>query len=113
MALDGIGIFLEPADLVNAVPLVEGELVMPPCPASEHAPDAGRFVWERRERDEIPAESSGDLTKLNRNKKVVKVLETPRHLPLRHGKRTWASCRMDPGRALITWRSGGDEVIEL
>lgn len=59
-ALDGIGIFLDPADLVNAVLyLSEGELGGCRPVRRQHDPNTGRFIWERRERDKIPAESSG------------------------------------------------------
>ena len=112
MALDGIGIFLEPADLVNAVLyLVEGELGDAALSGVSMLPMLGDLFGKGGKGTKYLLKAA-DLTKLNRNKKVVKVLENI-DIFIKARKADMGELQGWIRKSLDNLAHGGDEVIEL
>ena len=111
-ALDGIGIFLEPADLVNAVLyLVEGELGDAALSGVSMLPMLGDLFGKGGKGTKYLLKAA-DLTKLNRNKKVVKVLENI-DIFIKARKADMGELQEWIRKSLDNLAHGGDEVIEL
>ena len=112
VALDGIGIFLEPADLVNAVLyLVEGELGDAALSGVSMLPMLGDLFGKGGKGTKYLLKAA-DLTKLNRNKKVVKVLENI-DIFIKARKADMGELQEWIRKSLDNLAHGGDEVIEL
>ncbi len=111
-ALDGIGIFLDPADLVNAVLyLSEGELGDAALSGVSMIPMLGDLFGKGRKGTKYLLKAA-DLTKLNRNRKVVKVLENI-DIFIKARKADMGELQKWIRKSLDNPAHGGDEVIEL
>ena len=111
-ALDGIGIFLDPADLVNAVLyLSEGELGDAALSGVSMIPMLGDLFGKGRKGTKYLLKAA-DLTKLNRNRKVVKVLENI-DIFIKARKADMGELQKWIRKSLDNLAHGGDEVIEL
>ena len=111
-ALDGIGIFLDPADLVNAVLyLSEGELGDAALSGVSMIPMLGDLFGKGRKGTKYLLKAA-DLTKLNRNRKVVKVLENI-DIFIKARKADMGEPQKWIRKSLDNLAHGGDEVIEL
>ena len=111
-ALDGIGIFLDPADLVNAVLyLSEGELGDAALSGVSMIPMLGDLFGKGGKGTKYLLKAA-DLTKLNRNRKVVKVLENI-DIFIKARKADMGELQKWIRKSLDNLAHGGDEVIEL
>ena len=111
-ALDGIGIFLDPADLVNAVLyLSEGELGDAALSGVSMIPMLGDLFGKGGKGTKYLLKAA-DLTKLNRNRKVVKVLENI-DIFIKARKADMGELQKWIRKSLDNPAHGGDEVIEL
>ena len=110
--LDGIGIFLDPADLVNAVLyLSEGELGDAALSGVSMIPMLGDLFGKGGKGTKYLLKAA-DLTKLNRNRKVVKVLENI-DIFIKARKADMGELQKWIRKSLDNLAHGGDEVIEL
>ena len=111
-ALDVIGVFLEPADVLNAVLyLTEGELGDAALSGISMVPMLGDLFGKGGKGTKYLMKAA-DVTKLNRNKKVVKVLDSI-DIFVKARKADMGELQKWIRKSLDNLANGGDEVVEL
>lgn len=111
-SLDVIGVFLEPADVLNAVLyLTEGELGDAALSGISMVPMLGDLFGKGGKGTKYLMKAA-DVTKLNRSKKVVKVLDSI-DIFVKARKADMGELQKWIRKSLDNLANGGDEVVEL